>query len=85
MVWSSARPENVRTMCSNLFSEEQRAQLAAVWARDTLRLSPQAYDAKVQVYKQLSWVWNDTAVQATSPEKNQMWSQSNTVLIDDTI
>ncbi|KAI5367419.1 putative FCP1 domain, HAD superfamily protein [Septoria linicola] len=85
MIWSSARPENVATMCSNLFTPEQRKQLVAVWARDTLRLSDKAYNEKVQVYKQLSWIWNDTKIQSANPDKEQMWGQSNTVLIDDSI
>ncbi|KAM3422759.1 hypothetical protein BST61_g243 [Cercospora zeina] len=86
MIWSSARPQNVQVMCQKLFTPEQRQKLVTIWARDTLRLSPKAYDQRVQVYKELSWIWNDSAVQATNPQRqNEMWSQTNTVLIDDSI
>ncbi|KAF2216259.1 hypothetical protein CERZMDRAFT_109200 [Cercospora zeae-maydis SCOH1-5] len=85
MIWSSARPQNVNVMCTKLITPEQRQKLVTIWARDTLRLSPQAYDRKVQVYKQLSWIWNDSSVQAANPHQKEMWSQSNTVLIDDSI
>lgn len=85
MVWSSSKPENVRKMCSDLFTPEQRSKLPAVWGRDTLRIPPHAYNQRVQVYKQLSWVWNDLAVQASNPVPGGVWTQANTVLIDDTI
>lgn len=80
MVWSSARPENVTKMCEDLFTPEQQAQLVAVWARDKLNLTPAAYKEKVQVYKQLSWVWNDTSI-----EGKKSWTQADTVLIDDSV
>lgn len=85
MIWSSARPENVATMCSDLLTPQQLKQLVAVWARDRLGLSKQAYNAKVQVYKQLSLIWNDTTIQAANPSKEYMWTQANTVLVDDSI
>ncbi|KAK4505011.1 hypothetical protein PRZ48_002974 [Zasmidium cellare] len=83
MVWSSSKPENVAKMCSDLFTPEQRSKLAAVWARDKLRLPAAAYHSKVQVYKQLSWVWEDPAIQASIPIPGGVWTQANTVLIDD--
>lgn len=82
MVWSSARPYNVDPMCKKLFSQEEMAQLVAVWSRDHLRLPNNVYKEKVQVYKQLSWVWSDSAIQAKSSAR---WSQADTVLIDDSI
>ncbi|KAK3672879.1 hypothetical protein LTR78_007232 [Recurvomyces mirabilis] len=82
LVWSSARPENVAGVCSQLFDEEQLLQLVSVWGRDTLHLSAQEYNEKVQVYKQLSWVWDDSVVAASSIG-NDRWAQHNTVLIDD--
>lgn len=85
MIWSSARPENVATMCSDLFTPQQLEQLVAVWARDRLGLSKEAYNAKVQVYKQLSLIWNDATIQAANRNKDQMWTQANTVLVDDSI
>jgi hypothetical protein len=83
MVWSSAKPRNVQTLCNTLFTAEQQQQLAGIWARDKLRLTPQAYVAKSQVYKQLSWVWEDAKIQASSSDGGEKWSQANTVLIDD--
>jgi hypothetical protein len=87
MIWSSARPENVTAMCQRIFTEEQREMLVGEWARDKLHLTDDQYDNKVQVYKQLSWVWEDASVQqnATSWKSLQgKWDQSNTVLLDDT-
>ncbi|WPB00026.1 uncharacterized protein RHO25_004645 [Cercospora beticola] len=85
MIWSSARPENVEVMCSKLFTPEQREKLVTIWARDRLRLTLEAYNAKVQVYKQLSWIWKDKSIQTAHPVKSEIWSQANTVLIDDSI
>ncbi|KAK3709569.1 hypothetical protein LTR37_010790 [Vermiconidia calcicola] len=85
MVWSSAQPENVRGMCDKLFTASQRDQLIAIWARDKLRLPPQALHQKVQVYKQLSWIWSDKSVRSTHPDTASVWSQVDTVLIDDSM
>lgn len=87
MVWSSARPVNVDNMCKQLFSPAQSDKLVAVWARDRLRLSEEAYNNKVQVYKQLSWVWQDAEIQKLQEMRAipQRWSQANTVLIDDSV
>lgn len=86
MIWSSAKPENVELMAENLFSEEQHSKLVAVWGRDKLRLTPAQYAAKAQVYKQLSWAWEDTDIEAKGLETGQgKWSQSNTVLVDDSV
>ena len=81
MVWSSARPKNVTNMITKLVPED-KDKLIAVWSRDDLRLSNHAYKEKVQVYKQLSWVWSNKAIQAKSPGT---WSQANTILIDDSV
>lgn len=84
MVWSSARPENVTKMCSDLFTPKQSHQLVVMWGRDKLQLPSQAYWQKVQVYKQLTWVWYDNSVQIMNPRMGiERWDQSNTVLIDD--
>ncbi|KAF2772261.1 HAD-like protein [Teratosphaeria nubilosa] len=80
MVWSSASPENVKAMCGKLFTKPQMQQLIAVWARDKLRLEQKYYNQKVQVYKQLSWVWEELAASG-----KEAWDQSNTVLIDDSL
>ena len=87
MVWSSAKPENVQGMCKQLFTEtELQTKLVAIWARDTLRIPAHAYNSKVQVYKRLSWVWQNKAIEAHHPDMmNGYWDQSNTVLIDDSV
>lgn len=86
MIWSSAKPENVESMAKNLFSEDQHAKLVAIWARDMLRLTPTQYAARAQVYKQLSWVWEDTDIEAKGLKTGQgKWSQRSTVLIDDSV
>ena len=81
MIWSSARPYNVTAITSKL-TQQDKDKLIAVWSRDDLRLSKYAYDQKVQVYKQLSWVWSNASIQAKSAAP---WSQADTVLIDDSI
>ncbi|KAK4550637.1 hypothetical protein LTR36_000216 [Oleoguttula mirabilis] len=85
MVWSSARPENVGPMCDQLFTAEQRKNLVAVWGRDKLRLSKDHYNEKVQVYKQLSWIWKDHVIASSCGGPEREWSQENTVLIDDSV
>ncbi|KAI9689518.1 MAG: hypothetical protein M1822_010169 [Bathelium mastoideum] len=82
MVWSSARPPNVKSMCERLFTPDQAKQLVATWARDTLGLSSQQYNNKVQVYKRLDQVWRSTNF--ADPQGPQ-WSQANTLLIDDSL
>ena len=84
MVWSSAQPDNVDMMCKKMFSSEQMEKLVGIWNRSNLNLSKTQYEKKVQVYKQLSWVWRDAKIQASSPDwRLQPWSQANTVLLDD--
>ena len=72
-------------MCQNLFTPEQYNQIVAIWSRDQLRLPAHAYNQKCQVYKQLSWIWNDTKTQAHNPVPDSFWDHTNTVLIDDSI
>ncbi|KAI9850679.1 MAG: hypothetical protein M1838_005243 [Thelocarpon superellum] len=86
MVWSSARPENVRLMCNKIFQTSQRERLVAEWGRDQLGLSALQYSSKLQVYKHLEHVWKAPAIARTHPNFAQggRWSQHNTVLIDDT-
>ena len=85
MVWSSATRKNVQGTCDKLFEKDQKDRLVAIWARDTLRLPAEAYNQKVQVYKQLSWVWRDIDVQTSSVSPDDEWDQDNTVLIDDSV
>ena len=86
-IWSSARPQNVRGMCENLFTPTQRRLLVGEWARDTLGLTPKQYERRVQVFKRLDQVWNDQAVQESHPDfiKGERWSQHNTLLVDDSL
>jgi hypothetical protein len=81
MVWSSSRPHNVKDMLSGLLSQAQREKLVTTWARDTLRLTKTQYEHKVQVYKQLSWIW-ESDIGSQNPDSG-LWDQTNTVLIDD--
>ncbi|KAL7797488.1 HAD-like domain-containing protein [Trichoderma ceciliae] len=84
-IWSSARPENVDKMVSQLLSPQQRAKCVVIWARDKFGLSPADYSSRVQCYKRLSAIWNDPRVMASHPAaaQCQRWDQTNTVLVDD--
>ncbi|KAK4060048.1 uncharacterized protein Triagg1_10897 [Trichoderma aggressivum f. europaeum] len=84
-IWSSARPENVDKMVSQLLSPQQRAKCLVIWGRDKFGLSPADYSARVQCYKRLSSIWNDPGVAASHPAaaQGQRWDQTNTVLVDD--
>lgn len=86
MIWTSARPQNVNVILDKLVTPSQRSQLVASWARDTLSLTPEQYNGKVQVYKRLESVWSDKSIQRAHPSFRSdrgKWSQSNTLLIDD--
>ncbi|KAK8220586.1 NLI interacting factor-like phosphatase-domain-containing protein [Phyllosticta capitalensis] len=87
MVWSSARPENVNRMCNGLFSPAERKQLKAEWARDMLGLSAKHYNEKVQVFKELSKVWEAADAQQWHPQHihGERFDQRNTLLIDDSV
>ncbi|RFU79909.1 phospho phosphatase [Trichoderma arundinaceum] len=84
-IWSSARPENVDKMVSQLLSPQQRAKCVVIWARDKFGLSPGDYSSRVQCYKRLGAIWNDPQVRASHPAAahGQRWDQTNTVLVDD--
>ncbi|KAF4988637.1 hypothetical protein FDECE_14971 [Fusarium decemcellulare] len=84
-IWSSARPENVERMVSQLLTPEQRDRCLLIWGRDSFNLTKQDYDSKVQVYKRLTSVWSDPRVMAAHPSADSggRWDQSNTVLVDD--
>lgn len=83
MIWSSGMPENVERIMARMLSEERQQQLVAIWSRDKLRLPAHLFGEKVQVYKQLSWIWEDPTLQLDAPLGG--WSQRDTVLIDDSI
>lgn len=92
MIWSSGMPENVQKICQRFLTPPQAQSLIAIWARDTLRLPPALFREHIQVYKQLSWIWESAALQAKAAlptalceEAVGVYSQSNTVLIDDSV
>ncbi|KAJ7267258.1 hypothetical protein C8J57DRAFT_1327125 [Mycena rebaudengoi] len=72
MVWSSAQPFSVADMVNHCFGEQQR-QFLAIWARDTLGLSPEEYHRKARTTKDLAKPWG------AFPEH----SAHTTVLLDD--
>jgi hypothetical protein len=73
-------------MVAQLFDAEERSKLVAEWARDTLRLNQRQFNEKVQVYKQLSWLW-DSPLASSHPlaAHGVNWDQSNTILLDDSL
>ena len=82
MIWSSAKPENVRSMTDRLLDPPDRASLLALWGREAFGFTERDYNDRVQCYKRLSRVWEDPAVRDSHP-MGLAWDQSNTVLIDD--
>ena len=49
LVWSSARPHNVKGICARLFSRDQRQMLLGEWGRDTFGLTSEQYNKRVSV------------------------------------
>ncbi|KAK0719991.1 HAD-like domain-containing protein, partial [Lasiosphaeris hirsuta] len=82
VIWSSARPDNVRKMCKQLFTPEQLDRVLAIWGRDQFGLSAEDYNRRTQCYKRLTRLWADLAIAAAHPQ-GLPWNQGNTVLIDD--
>ncbi|CAK7208296.1 hypothetical protein SCUCBS95973_000054 [Sporothrix curviconia] len=85
VVWSSARPDNVASMCRSLLRDQAMQSVVAVWDRSRFGLTPTDYNKRVQCYKRLTLLWEDPAVAASHPQYSTggRWSQANTVLIDD--
>lgn len=85
MVWSSARPDNVKALVNQALDNSLRSQLVAQWARDSFGLSPTNYGQNVQVYKNLKLVWSRSTIQSHHPDYDNggRFGQDNTVLIDD--
>lgn len=83
MIWGSARPRNLKAICSRLLNREQLDSVVAIWGRDTLRLPRSLYSRKTVIHKRLAWVWDDERIRAHSTLLGHSWDQSNTVLIDD--
>lgn len=67
MVWSSAQPATVETICRQIFTPVQYTKLVAIWNRTHLGLPEELYRNKVQVYKQLERVWADKKIQSQYP------------------
>ncbi|KAH7032958.1 HAD-like domain-containing protein [Microdochium trichocladiopsis] len=87
VIWSSAKPANVASMCNQLLTGEQRSRVVAIWARDKFGLTPTDFVARTQCYKRLHVLWADPAVAASHPDaaRGVRWSQQDTVLIDDSL
>lgn len=87
MIWSSATPQNVTAICSQIFTPQQRQKLLGEWARDTLDLTSKQYQAKVQVYKRLDRIWSIDRIQRSHEDfgNGQRWGQWNTLLLDDSV
>ncbi|KAL2195047.1 HAD-like domain-containing protein [Corynascus similis CBS 632.67] len=85
VIWSSARPENVRRMLSQLLSPDYLSRVIAVWGRDRFGLTEYDYNQRTQCYKRLTRLWEDPIVAASHPQAADgiAWNQANTVLIDD--
>jgi len=85
MVWSSAKPDNVKSLVSKALDNDLRSKLVAQWGRDSFGLSPANYVQNVQVYKNLKLVWSRSQIQSYHPdyETGGRFGQHNTVLIDD--
>ncbi|KAF8534617.1 HAD-like domain-containing protein, partial [Trichophaea hybrida] len=84
MIWTSARPENAARMVNAAFKEDEKGKLLAVWGRDTLGLTQAQYNAKVQVYKVLSRIWEgEFMVYHPDQPDSIVFDQTNTVLFDD--
>jgi hypothetical protein len=85
MVWSSAKPANVKALVDQSLDKDLRSKLVATWARDTFGLSATNFNQNVQVYKNLRLIWSRDQIQQHHPEykAGQRFGQHNTVLIDD--
>lgn len=68
LIWSSARPSTVRHICATLFTPTQQSLCLGQWARDTFGLTPTQYIQRVQVYKHLDRVWQNSVIQEAHPD-----------------
>lgn len=80
MVWSSAKPDNVKVLVE-IGLGQYRHRLLACWGRDTLGLEPKHYSMNVQCYKNLTQIWTSKEIQRS--EFGTPFDQRNTILIDD--
>ncbi|GAW16995.1 hypothetical protein ANO14919_064440 [Xylariales sp. No.14919] len=87
VIWSSARPRSVESMCRQLLEPKDRTKVVATMARDRFGLSETDYNQRVLCYKRLTTVWNDPTIARSHPEAayGKKWNQLNTVLVDDSL
>ncbi|RDW70255.1 hypothetical protein BP5796_08652 [Coleophoma crateriformis] len=87
VIWSSAREENVESMCKAFLTGELKDRVLACWGRDKFDLTPADYNARVQCYKRLTKLWNHEDIMRSHPnfKSGGRWDQTNTVLIDDSM
>jgi len=87
VIWSSAKPENVKNMCDAILTPELRSKVVAIWGRDKFGLSSADYAMRVQCYKRLTKLWLDNKVARSHPlwASGCRWNQTNTVLVDDSL
>lgn len=87
VIWSSAKPENVKNMCDAILTPDLRKKVVAIWGRDKFGLSRSDYDMRVQCYKRLTKLWSDNKIARSHPlwASGGRWNQTNTVLVDDSL
>jgi NLI interacting factor-like phosphatase len=85
MFWSSAKPHNVNSMIAATLSPEQREQVLAIWARDTLGLSREEYDQKSITIKDLRKVFKSNLGGGSKKKSVGQWDVGNTILLDDSV
>ncbi|KAI8051108.1 HAD-like domain-containing protein, partial [Syncephalis plumigaleata] len=74
LIWSSARPENVRLMASHCFKEyETYHYLAALWDRRAFQFTREEYAGNPVTVKNLEFIWN----------WRTCWHARNTLIVDD--
>jgi hypothetical protein len=85
VIWSSAKPENVKNMCDAILTPELRKTVVAIWGRDKFGLSSTDYAMRTQCYKRLTKLWSDNKIARSHPlwASGRRWDQTNTVLVDD--
>ncbi|KAG4430292.1 hypothetical protein IFR05_014221 [Cadophora sp. M221] len=85
VIWSSARPDNVKLMCDAILGEDLRRKVVAIWGREMFGLSPSDYAARTQCYKRLTKLWDEPEIAESHPayQMGVRWDHTNTVLVDD--
>ncbi|CAG8444219.1 9234_t:CDS:2 [Ambispora gerdemannii] len=83
MIWSSAAPNNVKKIVDAVFPPRHSSNLVDMWARDSFGLTTFQYRQKWLTIKDLEIVWERLNNQNRNRENPPIWSQNNTLLIDD--